>query len=102
MPGSNPPRSGRMLPLAMAVVNGDSVGLNARTYGSSEVSETLNDKSAFSSGVSSTRPRPDTARRGEAASSATVIISPLTLIVPPTWPMPSSPMNRSRTVARTS
>ena len=63
----------RTLPLAIAVVNGDSCGLNARMYGSSDVSATLNDSSASISAVSAMRPAPDTARRGDAASSLSVI-----------------------------
>ncbi len=91
-----------MLPLATAVVNGESRGSNARTYGSSDVSATLNVSSASISGVSAMRPAPDTARRGDAASSFSVISSPLMLMSPTTWPMPSSATKKSRMVPRTS
>ena len=41
-------------------------------------------------------PTTDTDRRGEAASSCSVISSPLTLMMPLIWPMPSSATNTSR------
>ena len=72
----------RTRPLAMAVVKGEMPGLNARTYGSSEVSATLNDSSASMSCVISMRPAPDTAKRGEAASSFMVSTSPMMLSSP--------------------
>ena len=56
------------MPLAIAEVNGENVGWNARKYGSSDVSVTRNDSSASISSLSSMRPVPDTARRGDAAS----------------------------------
>jgi hypothetical protein len=57
-----------MVPLATADVYGENVGCKTRTYGSSDVSVTRNDNSESISSFSSTRPVPDTARRGEAAS----------------------------------
>jgi hypothetical protein len=71
-------------------------------YGSSDVFDTLKFSSAFISGVSSIRPVPDTARRGDAASILSVMRSPAILMSPTIWPMPSSAANRSRMVPRTS
>ena len=58
----------RIDPLATAVVNGDSLGTNSRTYGSSELSWKRNVSSASACGVSAMRPVPVIARRGDAAS----------------------------------
>ena len=58
----------RMLPLAIAVVYGESCGSNARRYGSSDVSATVNERSASICSLSAMVPEPETARRGDAAS----------------------------------
>ena len=52
--------------------------------------------------VSAIWPATDTDRRGDAASSCTVISSLLTLMPPTTWPMPSSATNTSRSAPFTS
>src|SRR6478672_4043360 len=57
----------RTEPLITAVVYGDSLGSNSRTYGSSDVSWKRNVISASRCGVSAIRPVPVTARRGVAA-----------------------------------
>ena len=80
----------RTVPLATAVVNGDSSGWNARTYGSSDVSVTRNVSSASASGVSATRPAPETTRRGDAASSSRLRVLFLTPRRAVTAPTPSS------------
>ncbi len=87
----------RRLPLAIAVVYGESCGSNARRYGSSEVSDTVNERSASIVSLSAMVPVPDTARRGEAASSFSAISSLPMLMSPVTVPMPSSATKKSRT-----
>ena len=62
----------RTVPLATAVVNGDSRGSKERRYGSSDVSWNRIDISALSRSVSSSRPEPETERRGDAASKSAV------------------------------
>jgi hypothetical protein len=69
----------------------------ARRYGSSDVSETVNDRSASISSLSAIVPVPDTARRGDAASSFSAITSLAMLMSPVTVPMPSSATKKSRT-----
>ena len=64
-------------------------------------SVTRNDSSVSISGVSATRPEPETARRDDATSSFTVmrsLVTPSSAVISPT---PSSPAKRSRTVPRT-
>ena len=77
-------------------------GSNARMYGSSDVSATLNVRSASISSLSATVPEPETARRGDAASSFNAIRSLLMLMSPVTVPMPSSATKKSRTAPCTS
>ena len=89
-------------PSTTAVVYGDSCGRKRRTYGSSDVSNTLTVTFASHSGVIAMLPTTDTDRRGEAASSCSVISSPLTLMMPLIWPMPSSATNTSDSVPWTS
>ena len=64
------------MPSATAVVNGDSFGWKKRMYGSSDVSVNRSVISASISGVSASRPEPDTDRRGDAASISIVSSSP--------------------------
>ena len=90
------------MPLATAVVNGESFGTNRRTYGSSELSWKRNVSSASACGVSAMRPVPVTASRGDAASISPLSSVPRSASVPVTWPTPSSATNRSLTRNRTS
>ena len=91
----------RSVPLATAVVNGDSSGRKVRTYGSSDVSVNRNVSSASYSSVIETRPVPLTIRRGEAASSSMPSVLSRIVRRAVTSPMPSSLMNRSETLIRT-
>ena len=91
----------RSVPLATAVVNGDSSGRNVRTYGSSDVSVNRNVSSASYSSVIETRPVPLTIRRGEAASISMPSVLSRIVRRAVTSPMPSSLMNRSETLIRT-
>ena len=55
-------------------VNGEKVGLNTRMYGSSDVSTKFSVMSLSASSSNGMRPVPDTARRDDAISSASMYI----------------------------
>ena len=59
-----------MVPLAIADVNGEKAGWNARMNGSRDESLTRNDISASISSFSSMRPVPDIASRVDATSTS--------------------------------
>ena len=91
------------LPLTTAVVNGDSRGSKARTYGSSEVSVNRSVSSASDSGVSAMRPVADTDEPGRRRFHLhRHDVSLRTASRPVTSPMPSSLTKRSLTLNRTS